>query len=52
MGYGTPGLFHLPVTEPASVRRCLPQLSKLVSLIDQSLYEGGYLISNEEEGEE
>lgn len=25
-----------------------PQLNKLVCLIDQSLYEGGYLISNSE----
>lgn len=51
MGHGT-GLFHLRVTEPTSACRRLPQLSKLVRLIDQSLYEGGYLISNGEEGEE
>lgn len=46
--YGTPGLFHLCVTEPASVCHCHPQLNKLVRLIDQSLYESGYLISNSE----
>lgn len=51
-GQGTPGLLRLRVTEPTSACRRLPQLSKLVRLIDQSLYEGGYLISNGEEGEE
>lgn len=51
MGHRTPGLLHLHVSEPASICRSLPQLCKLVPLIDQSLYEGGYLISNGEESE-
>lgn len=53
MGHGAPGLFHLRVTESAPICGCLHQLCKLVRLIDQGLYEGGYLISNrEEDGEE
>lgn len=39
------------ISKPASICPCLPQLCKLVRLIDQSLYEGGYLISNGEESE-
>lgn len=49
MGHRTPGLFHLQACVDLSP--VSPQPCKLVRLIDQSLYEGGYLISNREESE-